>query len=286
MRTWNRLFDFPCAQLLLTYDDILNRKRFINAKNTLMELLKLDTLPIVNENDTVATDELRVGDNDNLAAYIAVLAEADLFIILSDVDGLFDADPRSNPGAQYITTVEKIDESIYTLAGGANNSFATGGMRTKIQAAEKATSGGISTIIMNGTKHACFELFLNGILCGTIFNKIKKPITGRKHWMLHALPSRGLIYVDEGAVTALKEKQASLLPSGIVKIEGNFQQGEAVTVVAQNSKANRDIAKGITYYDSKDLQKIIGKQSHEIEKVLDYFHSSVVIHREYMVLKN
>ena len=285
MAIWRRLFDFPCAQLLLTYDDIYNRKRFVNAKNTLMELLSLKTLPIINENDTVAVDELKVGDNDNLAAYVAVLAEADLFLICSDVDGLFDADPRQNAGARLLNKVEKIDEKIYKLAGGTQNSIATGGMLTKVQAAEKATSGGINTIIMNGTKRGFFELLLNDIICGTIFTKSEKPVKGKKHWMLHAKPSLGQIFIDPGAVTAVSKKGASLLPSGIQKIKGRFAAGDAIDIVYKNDEQTTLVAKGITQYGSDDLKKIIGKKSRDIEKILNGFSPDVVVSRDEMVLK-
>ena len=157
MASWSRFFDFPCAQLLLTYDDINNRKRFVNAKNTIKKLLEFGTLPIVNENDTVAIEELKVGDNDNLAAYIAMLAEADLLIICSDIDGLFDADPKKNKNAKLIPVVEKIDDKIFSLAGGTKNSIATGGMKTKIEAAQKASVRGIDTIILNATRREVFD---------------------------------------------------------------------------------------------------------------------------------
>ncbi|MBN2410397.1 glutamate 5-kinase [candidate division KSB1 bacterium] len=285
MAIWSRLFDFPCAQLLLTYDDIYNRKRFVNAKNTLMELLNLKTLPIINENDTVAVDELKVGDNDNLAAYVAVLAGADLFLICSDVDGLFDADPRKNAGAQLLNKVEKIDDKIYKLAGGTQNTIATGGMLTKIQAAEKATSGGINTIIMNGTKRGFFELLLNDIICGTIFIKSDKPVKGKKHWMLHAKPSLGDIFIDQGAVNAISTKGASLLPSGIQNIKGRFAAGDAVNIIHVCEGQTLLVAKGISQYGSDDLKKIIGKKSKEIESVLNGFYSDVVVSRDEMVLK-
>ncbi len=284
MSTWSRLFDFPCAQLLLTYDDILDRKRFINAQNTLMELLMMNTLPIVNENDTVAVDELKVGDNDNLAAFVAVLANADMFIICSDIDGLFESDPRDDPNAKHIPEVDKIDESTYAIAGEAQSRISTGGMRTKIEAAEKATSGGVDTIIMNGTKHVFFELLRKDILCGTLFKRDPNPMLGRKHWMLHALRSSGNIIVDEGAARAITKKGASLLPSGIVQIESNFQEGEAVSVYVLTEGHTKLIAKGITHFQAKDLAKIIGKKSHEIPKLLGQHRSDVVIHRENMVL--
>ncbi len=282
MTLWSRMFDFPCAQILLTFDDLLNRRRFVNAKNTITELLNMNTLPIVNENDTVAVDELRVGDNDNLAAHVAVLAEADLLIICSDIDGLYDADPRENPKANLITRVDTINEEIYKLAKDTKTHIATGGMVTKIQAAEKATSGGINTVIMNGTKRGFFEMLLNGIVCGTIFYKSPRPVKGKKHWMLHAKPSKGKVYIDAGAVLAITERGASLLPSGIQKLEGEFAAGEAVDIL--QIEENKMIAKGICQYNHIDLEKIAGKKSKEIENILDGMYSDVVVHRDEMVL--
>ena len=286
MTMWSRLFDFPCAQLLLSHDDIYNRKRFVNAKNALTELLSMNTLPIINENDTVAVEELRVGDNDNLAAYVAVLADADLLIICSDVDGLYDADPRRNPNASLITRVEKIDEQTMQLASGTKTNIATGGMITKLQAADKATSGGVNTVIMNGTKRGFFDLLLEGIVCGTLFLKSGRPVKGKKHWMLHAKPSMGRLYIDDGAVKALTLKGASLLPQGIRRSEGTFGIGDAVDIYPDSDEASAAIAKGISQYTSTDLAKISGKSRAEIEEIPDIAISDVVVHRDEMVLKN
>jgi len=284
MASWSSFFDFPCSQILLTYDDINNRRRFVNAKNTIKKLLEFGTLPIVNENDTVATEELKVGDNDNLAAYVAMLSEADLLIICSDIDGLFDEDPKKNKNAKLIPVVDKIDKSIYALAGGSKNPIATGGMRTKIEAAHKATIRGIDTIILNSTKRKVFDFLLNGKLSGTIFKKADTPMTAKKHWMLHAMNSNGKILVDTGASKALINKGASLLPSGIASIEGNFNQGEAVQILVKEGKVLREIAKGITRYNSTDLQKIKGKKSSEIEAILGFINAQEVIHRDELVL--
>jgi glutamate 5-kinase len=284
MANWNRFFDFPCAQLLLTYDDIHSRKRFVNAKNTLMKLLEMGTLPIVNENDTVAVDELKVGDNDNLAAHVAVLAEADLLIICSDIDGLYDADPRHSTEAKLITLVEKIDSKIQNLAKGSQNPLATGGMKTKIAAAEKATSRGIDTIIINGTVHENFNRLAKGQVYGTLFRRIKNPIAGKKHWMLHGLPNAGCVIVDHGAANALCHKGASLLPSGILDVQGNFAQGDAVLVITQEKENSIEIAKGITQYGSRDLNKIKGCKSKEISSLLGFFISEEVIHRDDLVI--
>jgi glutamate 5-kinase len=284
MANWSRFFDFPCAQLLLTYDDVHNRKRFVNAKNTVQQLLKMGCLPIVNENDTVAVEELKVGDNDNLAAYVAMLAEADLLIICSDIDGLYDADPRRNKSAQLLPVVEKIDSSVYALAGGSKNPIATGGMRTKIEAAHKATVRGIDTVILNGSRREVFDQLLEGQLSGTLFKRSNSPMTAKKHWMLHALSTNGRVMVDAGAGRALLQRGASLLPSGIVGLEGDFKKGEAVLVLAQQGKAWAPIAKGIVQYGSRDLMKIKGQKSSQIKATLGYVTTEVVVHRDDMVL--
>ncbi len=284
MAHWRRLFDFPCAQLLLTYDDLYHRTRFVNAKNTLAELLGRGVLPIVNENDTVAVDELKVGDNDNLAAHVAVLADADLLVICSDVDGLYDADPHAHPNATLIPVVDRIDERIHAVAGGTHRDTATGGMRTKVQAAEKATARGIDTVLVNGTKAAALDRLLAGRLDGTLFRGSDTPLSARKYWMLHAVPSAGRLWVDAGAARALREEGASLLPSGITDVEGGFSDGEAVDVVTATDDGPRAVAKGITQYGSRDVRAIMGRHSAEIERILGHAHTDIVIHRDELVL--
>ncbi|WP_434968528.1 glutamate 5-kinase [Rosettibacter primus] len=284
MQSWSRFFDFPCSQILLTYDDIHNRKRFVNAKNTLKKLLELGTLPIVNENDTVATEELKVGDNDNLAAYVAMLAEADLLIICTDIDGLYDTDPKKNKNAKLIRVVEKIDSSIFELAGGSKSNISTGGMKTKIEAAQKATILGIDTIIINATKSEVFDYLLNGKLIGTIFKKNPNPIAAKKLWMLYALPASGKIFIDSGAAKAIQKKGASLLPSGIIGIEGDFNQGDAVEIYVRDESNLKLIAKGISQYNSSDLKKIQGKKSNQIRNILGYLTTEEIVHRDELVL--
>jgi glutamate 5-kinase len=213
-----------------------------------------------------------------------MLSEADLLIICSDIDGLFDEDPKKNKNAKLIPVVKKIDRSIYALAGGSKNPIATGGMKTKIEAAHKATVRGIDTIILNSTKRKVFDSLLNGKLTGTIFKKADTPMTAKKHWMLHAMNSNGKILVDTGASKALINKGASLLPSGIASIEGNFNQGEAVQIFVKEGKVLREIAKGITRYNSADLLKIKGKKSSEIETILGFINAQEVIHRDELVL--
>ncbi len=285
MQNWSRLFDFPCAQLLLTRDGINNRKRFVNAKNTLMELLNLNTLPIVNENDTIAIDELKLGDNDNLAAYVALLADADLLIICSDIDGLYDANPSENPNAKLIPLVKEIDSKILAFAGKTNNPIATGGMITKIEAAEKAVSRGINTIILNGKKRESFDSLIQGKVKGTLFMGMDCPVNAKKHWMLHALKTTGRIFVDKGAANAIEIKGASLLPSGIIDTEGKFTNGDAVDIIYKDGTIEHNIAKGISQYNSKDIKKIMGMKSSEIEAALGYFIADYVIHREDLVLR-
>ena len=284
MAHWSRLFDVPCAQILLTYDDLFHRTRFVNAKNTLFELLARGALPIINENDTVAVDELKVGDNDNLAAHVAVLAEADLLIICSDIDGLYDADPRVHVDAQFVPVVDRVDDGVYAMAGGANHPSATGGMRTKIQAAEKATARGIDTLIINGTKGAYLEALQDGVLHGTLFRRTEQPLEARKHWMLHTVPSAGRILVDAGAASALRQRGASLLPSGVLGVDGGFARGDAVEVAVEDDGRAEVIGKGITQYGARDLGQICGRKSHEIETILGYAHAPHVIRRDDLVL--
>ncbi len=280
MAHWSKFFDFPCAQLLLTYEGINERRRFVNAKNTLLELLSQKTLPVINENDTVVVDELKVGDNDNLAAHVAVLANADLLLIATDINGLYEADPRTHAQAKLIPVVDHIDKSIYKLAGKKGTGFSTGGMITKIQAAEKATMRGIDTIVFNGTRRECFAQLLAGKLCGTIFTKYATPMNAKKHWMLHTLKTKGSIYIDDGAVRALVHNGASLLPSGVTQVEGRFKQGDAVNIVSQSGT----VAKGISLYDAADLRKIVGKKSSEIEAELGYIYTDEAVHRDDLVL--
>jgi glutamate 5-kinase len=280
MANWASLFDFDCAQILLTSDDLHNRTRYVNIKSTLRELLKNHALPIVNENDTVAINELKVGDNDNLAAYTALVAEADTLIICSDIDGLYDADPRSNPTAKLIPEVDVIDHSIYQLAGGAGSEMGTGGMQTKIQAAQKCVDSGIQTLIVNGRDPAAFETLAKGYSPGTLFKPNKSLASARDNWLRHTLKVKGHIEVDQGAKRALLEKGASLLPSGITAVSGAFVSGEAVNVTFES----KVIAKGLVLYSANDLANIQGLNSQRIEATLGYSFGEAAIHRDDLVL--
>ncbi len=281
MEKWNALFDVHCAQVLITHDDINNRRRYVNAKNTMKELLKINALPIVNENDTVAVQELKVGDNDNLAAHVANMVEADLLIICSDINGLYDSNPNLNKNAQLIPVVKKIDNSIYAMAGISDNPVATGGMKTKIEAAQKATTRGIDTIIINGKSQDSFIELLKGNIPGTLFKKIKNPKAAKKHWIDHGIKCEGNLYIDKGACRAISDKTASLLPSGLIKIDGDFFQGAAVNIIHQN----KIVGKGIVQYSSRELEKIKGKHSEEIEDILGFYNCKSIVHRDDMVVK-
>ena len=280
MANWARLFDFDCAQILLTADDLHHRTRYVNIKNTLRELLRNGALPIVNENDTVAINELKVGDNDNLAAYTALVSRADTLIICSDIDGLYDADPRQNSQAKFIPIVHKIDQQIHDLAGGAGTSVGTGGMRTKIQAAEKCAKSGIQTLIVNGRNPDVFKQLGQGKQAGTLFVPSKNRDSARTQWLRHTLRSKGTLVIDDGAEQALIRKGASLLPSGITSVLGAFKAGEAVDIRFKD----QIIAKGLTLYSNSELVQIKGLRSDKISELLGYSSGEVIIHRDDMVL--
>lgn len=269
------------AQILLTRDDLSDRKRYINSKNTLLALLAHNVIPIINENDTVSTDEIKFGDNDNLAALVSGLIEAEMLIILSDVDGLYTEDPRQNPDAKLIKTVDKITPELEKIAGGAGSIVGTGGMYSKLLAAKRAVKYGITVNIISGKKSGLLQSVLRGERCGTLFLPLQKKLTSRKGWIAYASKSKGNIIIDDGAVGAIIEKGKSLLPSGIVGIEGVFDIGDTVSCV--DLKGNR-IAKGLTNYSSAEIEKIKGKKTSEIEGIIGYKYSDEVIHRDNMVV--
>lgn len=280
MANWARFFDFPCAQILLTYDDLHNRTRYVNIQNTLRELLAREALPVVNENDSVAVNELKVGDNDNLAAYTALVSQADTLIICSDIDGLYTADPRKHKDATLIEEVKAITPEIHQLAGGAGSSVGTGGMKTKLEAAEKCSTSGIQTLIVNGRKGEVFDNLLAGKVHGTLFRSQQTQDNARTRWLRHTLKTAGEIEVDKGAQKAITERGASLLPSGITHVKGPFRPGEAVQVIFEGQV----IAKGLSLYSSDDLQAIKGLKSEKIEQTIGYTYGEAVIHRDDLVL--
>lgn len=282
MATWSHLFDFRCAQILLTHDDLANRRRYLNIDNTLRTLLSNQVLPIINENDSVATAELKVGDNDNLAAMVAILVDADALIICSDIDGLYTANPRTVPDAKFVPHVEVITNDIYAMAGGSHHAIGTGGMLTKIQAAEKATRQGVDTLIINGQKSASFDALLAGSLAGTFFQRQQDRVSAKKHWLLHSLKSAGTVVLDAGAVRALQQHGASLLAKGITECTGQFDKGDAVWICDANGL---QLAKGISQYSAIELQLIKGQHSQNIAQILGFCPSEVVVHRDDIALK-
>lgn len=268
------------AQVLLTRDDFSDRKRYINSKNTLLTLLSYGVVPIINENDTVATDEIRFGDNDNLASLVAGLVDAERLIILSDVEGLYSADPKRGR-ATLIETVDDITPEIEKIAGGTGSIVGTGGMYSKVLAAKKAVNSGITVNIINGKKSGLILSLLKGNQHGTEFKPQKEKLSARKGWIVYGSRARGGIHIDNGAIKALVHGGKSLLPSGIVSISGDFDIGDAVYCIDSNE---RRIAKGITNYSSSDIEKIKGRKTSEIEKALGYRYSDEVIHRDNLVV--
>ncbi|MEW6118279.1 MAG: glutamate 5-kinase [Nitrospirota bacterium] len=274
-------FGKKVAQVLLTREDLSERVRYLNAKNTLITLLSYGIIPIVNENDTVATDEIKFGDNDQLAALVSGLIDAERLIILSDVEGLYTADPRTNPDAAIIPFVDEISPEFEAMAGGAGSVVGTGGMYSKILAAKKAISYRVTVNIISGKKKGIIPLLLTGAQCGTEFRPRTKKISSRKGWIAYALRPKGTLFVDDGAVNALMRAGKSLLPSGIVKVEGVFDIGDAV--YCTDSHGTR-IAKGIVNYSSSDIEKIKGRKTSEIDLQLGYKYSDEVIHRDNLVV--
>ncbi|MCG3111862.1 MAG: glutamate 5-kinase [Candidatus Manganitrophus sp. SB1] len=276
-------FQINVAQVLLTREDIADRKRFINARNTLMTLLEHGILPIINENDTVTVDEIKLGDNDHLAAQITHLVDASLLVILSDVDGLFTADPRKNPEATLIPLIEEITPEIEGIAGEPGAISGTGGMATKVQAAKSVAAYGVTTLIVNGTAPGLMQRAFQGESIGTLF--LPKPVrlTSKKHWIAHSLKVKGEVVLDAGAVEAILKKGKSLLASGIREITGKFEVGDAIRCLTSDGK---EIAKGLTNYSASEMILIKGIHSSQIEKKLGYKSTDEVIHRDNLVILN
>jgi len=269
------------AQILLTREDFSDRKKYINSKNTIVTLLSYGIIPVINENDSIATDEIKFGDNDNLAALVSILIEAERLVILSDVDGLYQEDPGTYPKAKLIPYVEKITPDIESIAGGTGSSVGTGGMFSKILAAGKATSHGIAVNIISGKKPELISLLLEGKEAGTYFKPDRGRISQRKSWIAYSSRSKGAVVLDDGAVKAITQMGKSLLPTGIISIEGKFDVGDSVYCL--NSFGQR-VAKGLINYSSSDIKKIMRKKTSEIEGILGYKYSDEAIHRDNMVI--
>jgi glutamate 5-kinase len=287
MQAWEELFgwhEITVAQALLTRRDLQDRNGYINARNLLLALLEIGVVPVINENDAVALDEIegaRIGDNDNLSALVANLVDADTLVLLSDIDGLHEADPRETPGAALLSVVERITPEIEAAAGVSGSSHGTGGMVTKVQAARLATSSGVSVIIADGREADVLVRIARGESLGTRFLPAADRIESRKRWMLSGISSRGRLIVDGGAARALVGEGKSLLPAGIRRVEGRFERGEAVQVLDEGEHL---VACGISNYDSHDLGRIAGVRSGRIVEVLGYAFGEEAIHRNNLVL--
>lgn len=283
---WNyeRAFTFygeKVAQVLLTRDDLSNRNRYLNARNTLLTLLDFGVIPIINENDTVAVEEIKFGDNDNLSALVTSLVNADLLVVLSDIDGLYDRDPRLHKNAKLIPLVPQVTVEMEMKASGTLSPISIGGMVTKLQAARKAALFGVPTILANGTVDGIIEKILRGEEVGTLFASEVNKLNSRKHWIAFTLKARGKIIVDEGAKKAILQKGKSLLPSGVLSAEGKFGPSDPVVLT---DTQGQDFAKGLSNYTSSEINKIKGLKTTEIEIKLGYKYSDEIVHRDDLVV--
>jgi glutamate 5-kinase len=284
MRVYSKAFEkngLYVAQILLTLSDLTDRRRFLNIRNTLSTLMEWKAIPIINENDTVAVDEIKFGDNDHLAAMIANIIDADLVVILTSTDGLFDKNPAASKKARLIPLVKKITPDIEAMATEETSSSGTGGMKSKIMAAKKVTAIGIPCIIAPGKRKDVLTDIMAGKEIGTLFLPRPEKLNSKKYWIAFTLKSKGRLVIDEGAEKALLEKGKSLLPSGVTDVEGNFSPGDPVSCV------NRDgtlLAKGLANYGSEDIKKIKGLKTSQIRQVLGYKDYDEVIHRDNLVV--
>ncbi len=267
------------GQILLTLGDTEERRRYLNARATLNQLLKIGAVPIINENDTVATTEIRYGDNDRLAARVATMAGADLLVLLSDIDGLYTAPPHLDPDARFLETIDEITPAIEAMAGGAASELSRGGMRTKIDAGKIATSAGCAMIIASGKTMNPLSAIENGAR-HSWFAASKSPVTARKTWIAGQLQPAGTLQVDNGAEGALRSGK-SLLPAGVRSVSGAFHRGDTVSIVTIEG---REIARGLAGYDADEARRICGRKSNEIEKILGYAGRAAMIHRDDLVM--
>jgi glutamate 5-kinase len=269
------------AQVLLTHDDLADRKRYLNARSTLRTLLELKVIPIINENDTVVTDEIRFGDNDTLGSLVANLIEADTLVILTDQSGLYSADPRKNPDAQFIYQAVAGTPALEEMAGGAGSSVGTGGMLTKILAAKRAARSGAHTIIASGRENQVLVRLANGEAIGTHLRAEQFKLVAKKQWMADHLRVNGRLVLDDGAVKVLIADGKSLLPIGVTAVEGSFERGDVVACVDAQGK---ELARGLVNYNASETAKILRKPSNEIAQVLGYVDELELIHRDNLVL--
>lgn len=269
------------AQVLLTHDDLADRRRYLNARSTLRTLLKLNVVPVVNENDTVATEEIKFGDNDTLAALVANLVEADLLVILTDQKGVFDCDPRLNPDARLLTQVAADDPELERVAGGGGSGLGRGGMITKVRAARRAARSGASTLIVSGREPDVLRKISEGAEVGTLLTPVQGPIAARKQWLAGQMAARGRLVLDAGAVAVLRQSGRSLLPVGVTAVDGGFKRGELVICAAPDGA---EVARGLVNYSAEEAQRIIGQPSDRIEAILGYVDEPELIHRDNLVL--
>ena len=278
MRAWEEALEPKVvAQVLLTHADVQDRRRYLNARHALARLLKEGVIPIINENDTVAVDEIQFGDNDTLGGLVAGLVEADALIILSDVDGLYDADPRTHPEAKRVSIVEKVTPQVLALAGETASAVGTGGMATKVRAAARATELGIRCVIAAGHTPGTLSRVLEGDDLGTVFEPSADPRQARNAWIAHALKPKGRLVVDAGARGALVQRKKSLLPSGVRRVDGNFAAGDAVDLCDESGEV---FARGLAAYGADEMRKIAGKKSAQIEAAIGWRGMDEAVHRD------
>ncbi len=274
-------FGQKVGQVLLTRDDLENRRRYLNARNTLFTLLSLGVLPVVNENDTVMVEEIKFGDNDNLSALVTLMVEADLLVVLSTVEGLFTCDPTTGAG-EFIDEVESVDHCLFEQCDMSGvSALGRGGMRSKVEAIQKVVDSGIPAVIAKGGEEETLSRILAGERLGTFFRPRQVRLGGKKRWIAYTLQPAGRLVIDRGAVRALVDSGKSLLPSGILEVVGDFEMGDAVVCVDENGA---EIARGLTNYTSDEVRRIKGHHSGEIREILGYTHSQEVIHRDNLVL--
>jgi glutamate 5-kinase len=269
------------AQILLTHDDLTDRRRYLNARGTLATLISHGVLPIVNENDTVTTDEIRLGDNDTLGAQVANLIDADVLVILTDQEGLYDQDPRWHSDAVLLERANASDETVLALAGPAGSSLGSGGMRTKILAAERAAHNGTTTVIANGRTPDILLRLRDGEPLGTMLTSEQKPIDARKRWLSDHLRAKGTLVLDEGAVNVLRTRGSSLLAVGVRECRGDYSRGELVSCV---SHEGIEVARGLSNYNSADTRKVLGVSSEKFSSLLGYSEEPELIHRDNMIV--
>ncbi len=273
-------YDYHTAQILLTNADLANRTRYLNVRNTLRALLEMKVIPVVNENDTVTTDDIKFGDNDNLAGLVTNIVDADLLVILTDQQGIFDADPRSNPEASLIREAW-VDDQFLTGVVGPSSKFGRGGMKTKLEAARKAARSGAATIIASGLEPDQLQNIHANQMNGTLLKSRTGRMTAHKQWLAGRLRVAGQLHLDAGAVTALVEQGRSLLPVGVRRVEGTFKRGDLVVCMDTHA---REVARGLINYDSEEVDDIKGRRTGRIESILGYVRDNELIHRDNMVL--